>query len=53
MVPFVETVLGGPDAWEGNETIRRAIEISDGVVRNEKILTFQNREADYPHGVKS
>ena len=49
VVPFVETVLGGPAAWEGNETVRRAIEIRDGEVRNEKILSFQNREKSYPH----
>jgi alanine dehydrogenase len=51
VVPFVETVLGGPAAWEKNETIRRAIEIRDGVVANEKILSFQGRETDYPHGL--
>jgi hypothetical protein len=53
VTPFLETVLGGPDAWEANETLRRAIEIQDGVVRNETILSFQNREADYPHRVLS
>jgi alanine dehydrogenase len=53
VVPFVTTVLGGPAAWESNETIRRAIEIREGVVCNEKILNFQNREADYPHRIVS
>jgi N5-(carboxyethyl)ornithine synthase len=53
VVPFVETVVGGPVAWEGNETIRRAIEIRGGVVCNERILRFQSREADYPHRIRS
>jgi hypothetical protein len=51
VVPFVGTVLGGPDAWEGNETIRRAIEIRDGVVGNDKALSFRNRERAYPHRI--
>ena len=53
VVPFVKTVLGGPAAWERNETVRRAIEIREGVVCNEKILSFQNRETDYPHRIVS
>ena len=53
VVPFVKTVLDGPAAWDRNETIRRAIEIREGVVRNAKILSFQNRETDYPHRILS
>ncbi len=53
VVPFVTTVLGGPAAWDRNETIRRAIEIREGVVCNETILSFQNRETDYPHRIVS
>lgn len=51
VVPFMPTVLAGPEAWDADETIRRAIEIRDGVVRNPKVLSFQNREADPPHRV--
>jgi hypothetical protein len=36
-------------AWEANETIRPAIEIRDGVIRNPRILSFQHRSPDYPH----
>ena len=36
-------------AWEADETIRRAIEIRDGVVQNPKILSFQGRAATFPH----
>jgi hypothetical protein len=42
-------VLDGPEAWDGNETIRRAIEIRDGVIQNPKILSFQGRSEEYPH----
>jgi alanine dehydrogenase len=49
LLPHLAAVLGGPDAWESHPTIRRAIEIRDGVIRNPQILTFQHREARYPH----
>jgi hypothetical protein len=32
-----------------HQTIRRAIEIRDGVIRNPKILSFQRRSAEFPH----
>lgn len=49
VIPYLPIVMGGPDSWEQSETIRRAIEIRDGVVQNPKILTFQSRAAEYPH----
>jgi len=51
VVPHLETVLGGPPAWEGNEIVKRAIEIRDGEIRNPKVLRFQRRSASYPHPV--
>jgi hypothetical protein len=36
-------VLGGPDAWDASEIVRRAIEIRAGEIKNPDILTFQNR----------
>jgi hypothetical protein len=48
-LPFLPTVLAGPDAWLADETIRRAIEIQDGMVLNPSILTFQSRSAEFPH----
>ena len=51
LLPYLATVLRGPAAWESDETIRRAIEIRDGVIRNPAILSFQHRAADYPHPV--
>ena len=46
---FLATVLAGPEAWQENETLRKAIEIRDGVIQNQDVLQFQRREADYPH----
>ena len=49
VVSFLETVMGGPEAWEADETIRRCVEIRDGVAQNQEVLTFQRRAAAYPH----
>lgn len=49
VLPFLRTVLEGPDAWARDRTIARAIEIQDGVVKNPSILIFQGRETEYPH----
>lgn len=49
VLPYLPTVLGGPRSWDGDETIRRSIEIRDGVVQNPAILSFQDRKPEYPH----
>ena len=49
LVVHLPTVLAGRDAWQQNETIRRAINIDDGVIQNPSILSFQKREPHYPH----
>jgi alanine dehydrogenase len=49
LLPFLDTVLAGPDAWATDETITRAIEIRDGRVVNPAILAFQGRSPDHPH----
>lgn len=49
LLPFVETIISGPEAWDASETISRAIEIRDGIIRNPDVLQFQGRAADYPH----
>ena len=51
LLPFVDTVLGGPAAWDADETIRRAIEVRDGQVRNPVILAFQGRGSEHPYAV--
>ncbi len=49
LLPFLRTVLGGSDAWDKDPTIRRAIEIRDGVIQNPAILSFQARDPKHPH----
>jgi alanine dehydrogenase len=49
LLPYLKTVLGGAAAWASDETIRRAIEIRDGVIQNPAILDFQHRAPQYPH----
>ena len=49
LIPHLPAVMAGPDGWQANETIRRAIEIRDGVVVNPAILSFQNRAPAFPH----
>jgi len=52
LIPFLRPLLEGAEAWEMDETISRAIEIQDGLVRNPAILDFQHRSEDYPHLVR-
>ena len=49
LLPHLRPVLTGPQAWDANETIRRAIEIRGGVIQNPRILSFQHRSPHYPH----
>lgn len=49
LLPFLPTVMGGPEAWDSSPTIRRAIEIRGGIIQNPAILSFQGRSAVHPH----
>ena len=49
LIPHLRNGHVRPGRLGGDETIRRAIEIRDGVVQNPRILSFQHREAEYPH----
>jgi alanine dehydrogenase len=49
LLPFLPTIMGGPEAWEADPTVRRAIEIRDGVIQNPAILSFQGRSPEHPH----
>ena len=46
---YLEVVAKGRSSWNRDVTVRRAIEILDGVVQNPVILQFQKRGRDYPH----
>lgn len=49
LMPFLRTVMEGPQSWAESDTIRRAIEVEGGRVHNEAILRFQGRSAEYPY----
>jgi alanine dehydrogenase len=49
LLPHLRPVLAGPRSWDANQTIRRAIEIRDGVIQNPRILSFQGRSPAHPH----
>ncbi|MFF3221540.1 N(5)-(carboxyethyl)ornithine synthase [Nocardia suismassiliense] len=51
LLEYLPIVMAGSDAWDGSETVRRAIEIRDGRVQNLRILSFQNRAAAYPYAI--
>ncbi|MFI5823488.1 N(5)-(carboxyethyl)ornithine synthase [Streptomyces rishiriensis] len=53
LLPYLRKVMSGPQAWDGDVTIQKAVEIRDGVVQNPKILSFQHRQAAYPHGLET
>jgi alanine dehydrogenase len=46
LLPYLRTVLTGRDAWQEDQTVRRAIEILDGKIVNPDINAFQNRPTD-------
>ncbi|MBF8187031.1 N(5)-(carboxyethyl)ornithine synthase [Nonomuraea sp. K274] len=52
LLPHLRTVLSGPKTWDEGDTVRRAIEIRDGVIQNPAILSFQHRSPSYPHPKK-
>ena len=49
LIPFLPTVMSGSDAWDADQTVRRAIEIRAGAVQNPRILSFQSRSPTFPH----
>jgi alanine dehydrogenase len=49
LLPYLRTVLDGPEAWHADTTIDRAIEIESGRIRNPGILSFQHRSPTHPH----
>jgi N5-(carboxyethyl)ornithine synthase len=49
LMVHLPSVLAGREGWLENETVRRALVIDKGVILQEKILSFQGRNALYPH----
>ncbi len=53
LIVHLPTVLNGHDSWQEDATIRNAINLDAGVIQKPDILSYQNRQADYPHTLKS
>lgn len=49
LVVHLPTVIDGRGTWLNNKTISRAVNINAGVIVKPSILSFQNRQVDYPH----
>jgi alanine dehydrogenase len=49
LLPHLQPVLAGPQAWDADPTIQRALEIRGGMIQNQDILSFQHRSPHYPH----
>ncbi|MFT7288552.1 MAG: N5-(carboxyethyl)ornithine synthase [Halieaceae bacterium] len=49
LIVHLPAFAAGLAEWLKNETIRRAINIDEGVIQKPDILAFQNRQLDYPH----
>lgn len=49
LIVYLQVVLAGRDSWYQNETIRHAINIDQGEIKNSAILSFQKRDEHYPH----
>ena len=49
LIVYLSTVTANRDRWQDDETIRKAINIDKGVIKNPSILSFQNRGTHYPH----
>jgi alanine dehydrogenase len=49
LLVHLPTVMAGRDAWSENETIQRAVVIDEGVIQKPAILSFQERQTEYPH----
>lgn len=52
VIAYLPIIIGGKEKWLENPTIRKSIEILNGNVVNKKILTFQNRDSEYPYFYK-
>jgi len=49
LIFYIPTILKGSKSWIKNQTIQKAINIEDGVIKKESVLSFQNRMPNYPH----
>lgn len=51
LIPHLPSVVEGRESWEKNKTISNAINVDQGIVLKNSILSFQNRSKEYPHNL--
>ena len=51
LLVYIPTVVAGRARWQEIDTIRKAINLEDGIIKSPAILSFQNREAEHPYAV--
>jgi len=49
---FLPDIMTGFKKIKSNSVLNNAIEIQEGIIINEKIITYQNRSKAYPHTIK-
>lgn len=49
LIVYLPTILAGPQSWQENETLRWSINTDAGVIQKDVILSFQQRQKNYPH----
>jgi alanine dehydrogenase len=48
LMPYLKHILKN-DTYYGNIVLEKAMDIENGIIKNNDILNFQNRELEYPH----
>jgi len=51
LIPHLPSVVEGRVSWKKNKTISNAINVDQGIVLKNSILSFQNRSKEYPHNL--
>lgn len=49
LLPYLPTVMGGPEHWWDDATVGAAVEMHDGHLLNATVVDYQQREGSYPH----
>jgi N5-(carboxyethyl)ornithine synthase len=49
LIVYLPTMISSRENWQKDETIRKAINIDNGIIQIPEILSFQNRKPDYPY----
>lgn len=53
LIVYLPNVLAGRDSWQKNDTIRHAINIDKGQIKNLAILSFQDRDITPPYAYRN